>query len=108
MTHTEFITAYRAGRITVTFEPKQSGRFLAGRLLLPLFMMPLLGLGVALALMGWIWTGLGVIAAGILVPRLIKRGAPNFLLTHMLADEKLYDEVMRAGIMQINPQESAT
>ena len=101
------MAAYRAGRIVVTFEPKAAGRFLAARTLLPLFVLPLLGLGVALALTGWIWTGLTVIAAGIIAPRLIKRSAPRFLLTQMFTDERLYDDVVRAGIMQVTLQEPA-
>lgn len=70
--------------------------------MLPLFMLPVLGLGVALALLGWIWSGLGVIALGIIVPRLIKRSAPHFLLKQVLADPTLYDEVIRAGVMRID------
>lgn len=101
MKHTTFITAYHAGRITVTFDPKRSGQLLSARLLLPLFMLPFLGLGVALALLGWMWTGLGVIAAGIIVPRLVKRSAPHFLMTQILDDSKLYDEVVQSGVMRI-------
>ena len=104
MNHSEFIDAYRAGRITVQFDAKASARFLSARLMLPLFMLPVVGIGVALALIGWLWTGLAVIAIGIIAPRLIKRGASHFLLTQMLDDAVLYDEVMRAGIMHIQPQ----
>ena len=64
-------------------------------------MLPLLGAGVALALLGWLWSGLSVIALGIVVPRLIKRSAPHFLLTQMLSDETLYADAQRAGIMRV-------
>ena len=101
MTHTEFVTAYRDGRITVEFDPARTGKFLSARLLLPMMMLPLLGAGVALALLGWLWTGLLVIALGIVAPRLIKRSAPHFLLTQMLSDETLYADVQRAGIMRV-------
>ena len=101
MTHAEFIAAYRAGRLTVEFDAVLSGKFLSARLLLPLMILPLLGAGVALALLGWIWSGLVVIALGIVAPRLIKRGAPRFLLTQMLNDEKLYVDAQRAGILRL-------
>lgn len=101
MTHAEFVTSYREGRITVEFDPSLSGKFLSARLLLPLMILPLLGTGVGLALMGWLWTGLLVIAAGMAVPRLIKRSAPHFLLTQMLNDESLYADAQRAGIMHL-------
>lgn len=101
MTHTEFVAAYREGRITVEFDPALAGKFLSARLLLPLMILPVLGAGVGLALLGWLWTGLLVIAAGIVIPRVIKRSAPHFLLTQMLSDEKLYDDAQRAGILRM-------
>ncbi len=99
LSHAEFLSAYRDGTIIVNFDPKAAARFLSGRLLLPLFMMPVLGCGVALALVGWIWTGLTVIALGIIVPRLIKRGAPHFLLQQALNDASLYQELLQNSIM---------
>ncbi len=99
LTHREFVQAYGEGRIIVNFDPQAAAKFLSARL--PLFMLPVLGIGVGLALSGWIWTGLLVIALGIVVPRLIKRGAPSFLMQQMLGDEGLYREALHAGIMQI-------
>ncbi len=99
--HNEFVAAYRQGRATVTFDAAGAARLLSARLMLPLMMLPVLGAGVALALIGWLWTGLLVIALGIVVPRLIKRSAPHFLLTQVLEDAALYDEVRASGIMRI-------
>ncbi len=107
LSHREFVSAFHDGAINVTFDPKGAARFISARLLLPLFMMPVLGIGVALALTGWIWTGLSVIALGIIVPRLIKRGAPRFLMQQMMEDEELYREVLHAGIMQVATREPA-
>lgn len=104
MTHDEFVAAYRSGRVTVNVNAPAAARLLSAKLMLPLFMLPVLGAGVALALLGWIWSGLAVIALGVIVPRLIKRGAPHFLLTQALIDPALYDEVCRAGVMQIAPR----
>lgn len=101
LSHRDFVTAFHADAITVTFDPKGAARFVSARLLLPLFMMPVVGIGVALALTGWIWTGFAVMALGIIVPRLIKRGAPRFLMHQMMEDEGLYREVQHAGIMRI-------
>ena len=107
LAHHEFVAAYRDGAITVNFDPPGAARFLSARLLLPLFMLPVLGIGVGLALSGWIWTGLTVIALGIIVPRLIKRGAPHFLIQQVMTDEKLYQELLRADIMQVVMRERA-
>jgi hypothetical protein len=87
----------------VEIESDAAAKFISARLLLPLVMMPVLGLGVALALVGWLGTGLSLLAAGILIPRLIKRSAPRFLLTQALEHEHIYDEVTAAGILRLRP-----
>lgn len=107
LSHREFVTAFHDGSLIVNFDPQGAARFLSARLLLPLFMMPVLGIGVALALTGRIWTGLTVIALGIIVPRLIKRGAPRFLIQQALTDESVYQDLLRAGIMQVVMRERA-
>ena len=103
MTHTEFVAAYAGGRVKVAIDQAAASKYLSARLLLPLMMMPVVGIGIALALTGRIWTGLAIIAAGIIVPRLIKRSAPHFVLTQALQDERIYGEVTRTGILQITP-----
>ena len=108
MTHAEFASAYREGRITVTFDPKRAAQLLSARLLLPVVTLPVLGLGVGLALMGWLWAGLIVIALGFIVPRLIKRSAPHFLLTQMLEDAQQYDAIRKANVMQLVVSTQAT
>jgi len=107
LSHRDFVSAFHDGTISITFDPKGAARFISARLLLPLFMMPVLGIGVGLALSGWIWTGLLVIALGIIVPRLIKRGAAHFLMQQMMEDEGLYRDVVHAGIMHVVKNERA-
>ena len=103
MTHSEFVAAYTSGRIRVDIDPKAAARHVSARLLLPLVAMPVLGIGVALALIGWIFTGLAVIAVGIVAPLLIKRSAPHFILTQALQDAAFYEEVSRSGLLRITP-----
>ena len=101
MTHSEFIAAYQRGELKVEIEPKAAERFLSARLLLPFIALPVLGMGVALALVGWIYTGLAIIAVGFVAPRLIKRGAPRFVLTQALQDAALYEEVTKSGLLRV-------
>ena len=103
MTHAEFVAAYAGGRVKVAIDPAAASKYLSTRLLLPLVMMPVIGIGIALALTGHIWAGLAIIAAGIIVPRLIKRSAPHFILTQALQDEKIYGEVTQTGVLRITP-----
>ena len=105
--HHEFVTAMHDRAITVNFDPKEAARFVSGQLLLPLVMLPVLGSGVALALVGWIWTGLLVIALGIIVPRLIKRSAPHILMLQALEDESVYRRLLNENVMQIVTRQNA-
>jgi hypothetical protein len=100
LTHAEFTAAHSHGEIRIGIDPQAAARYLSARLLLPFVMMPVLGIGVALALTGWIFTGLAVIAAGILAPRLIKRAAPHFILTQALQDPAVYLDVTRSGLLR--------
>lgn len=103
MTHGEFVAAYVRGKLKVEIEPRSAARHLSARLLLPFVMMPVLGIGVALALVGWIFSGLAVIALGIIVPQLIKRSAPHFLLTQALQDAAVYEDLARSGVLRATP-----
>lgn len=102
MTHSEFVQAFHGGVVRIDFDPARAGRYLSARMLLPLFMLPVLGAGVALALLGHVWTGLAVIAAGMVAPRLIKRSAPHFLLTQALEDETVFNELSRTGVLRVS------
>jgi hypothetical protein len=99
--HAEFARAYRNGSIRVIVDPKAAARFVSHRLLLPLVMLPVLGIGTALALVGWLWTGFGIIGAATLAPMLIKRSAPHFVLTQSLEDAKFYADAVSAGVLDI-------
>lgn len=101
MSHAAFRDAYAAGRVRLEIDPALAARFVSARLLLPLFMLPVLGIGVGLALMGWIITGLATIAAGMIVPRLIKRAAPHFILTQALADDSFYQDAVSEGVLRV-------
>ena len=100
MTHGEFVAVYAWGEIKVEIDPKAAARYLSARLLLPFVMMPVVGIGIALALIGWFFLGFAVIALGIIVPQLIKRSAPHFLLTNALEDARLYEELTQSGVLR--------
>ena len=105
MRHDEFVAAWREGRITVAIDPGPAAAFLSERLLLPFVAVAVIGLGIGLVLWGWIWLGLAVGALGIVVPRLVKRGARGFLLGHIATDPELYAAGVAAGIIRIVPAE---
>jgi len=103
MTHAEFVAAYARGVVKVEVDPKGAARFLSAQLLLPFVMMPVVGIGVAAALTGWIYTGLAIIALGIVVPQLIKRAAPHFLFQQALQDAAVYEELTKMNVLRVMP-----
>ena len=103
MSHAEFVAAYARGEVRIEIDPRGAARHLSARLLLPFVMMPVLGIGVALALVGWIFSGFAIIALGIIAPQLIKRSAPHFLLTQALQDAAVYEDVTRSGVLRAAP-----
>ena len=104
MTHAEFVAAYRSGAIRVRVDRTAAARFMSARLLLPLVMLPVLGLGTAIALAYSAWIGLVIIAIGTFAPILIKRSAPHFVVTQALQDPKFYDDVTATGLLEILDQ----
>ena len=102
MTHSEFVDAYRAGSIRVNIDRSAAARYLSGRLLLPLVLLPVLGIGVALALIGWVWTGLAVIGIATLARVFIRYSAPHFVVTQALENADFYDDVVGSGLLEIN------
>jgi hypothetical protein len=101
MTHAQFVAAFQRGEIKVEFDPRGAARFLSARLLLPFVMMPILGIGVAIALVGWFFTGLAIILLGIVVPQLIKRSAPHFLLQQALHDPAVFEDLTAANVLRV-------
>ena len=101
MTHAEFVSAYQSGAIHVNVDRAAAARFMSARLLLPFVMLPVLGIGTALALTGTLWIGLALIGVGTIAPLMIKRSAPHFVLTHAIEDSKFYDDVTASGLLEI-------
>ena|SRR5688572_11677372 len=106
MSHAEFLAAYRDGTVHVHIGPSEAARFMSARLMLPFVMLPVLGIGTALALTYSVWLGLAIIGIGTLMPILIKRSAPHFVLTHSLQDAKFYDDAVASRVLEITRAEA--
>ena len=102
MTHEEFVAAYRQGRLRVQIDREAAARFVAGRAMLPLVLLPLLGLGVALALVGYTIAGVAIFVAALLLRFLVKRSSDGFLLWRALRDEQFYRQVLAAQVLKID------
>ena len=103
MTHDEFVAAYQAGRIRVKIDRDAAARFVAGRAMLPLVLLPVLGLGVALALVGYVVAGVAVFLAALLLRDLGRRSSYGFLVWRALQDAEFYRQVVAAQVLILTP-----
>jgi len=100
MTHAEFIAAYREGRLQVQVDKSAAARMVSARLLLPFVLLPVLGLGVALALVGHFIVGALIFLAALALRFAVRRSAPGFVLQRALADERFYAEALASGLLK--------
>ena len=101
MTHEEFVAAYQCGRIRVTVDRVAAARFVARRAMLPLVLLPVMGLGVALALVGYIMAGTSVFLGALLLRFLVRRSSDGFLVWRALQDADFYSQVRAAQVLAI-------
>ena len=101
MTHEAFVAAYRAGRIRVTVDRNAASRFVAGRTALALVVLPFLGRGVALALVGYNHTGTRVFYAALLVRYAVRRSSHGFVVWRALQDEEFYRQATSAQALTV-------
>ena len=101
MTHQEFVAAYAAGRIRVSVNGEAASRFIAGRAMLPLVLLPVLGLGVALALAGYIITGTLIFLAALLVRFVVRRSSGGFIIWRALQDAEFYRQACAAQVLAV-------
>lgn len=102
MTHAEFAAAWREGRLRVEVDRKAAARVVSARLMLPLVLLPVMGAGVALALVGRYWIGAAVFLAALLLRLAVRRSSAGFILQRALEDERFYAEAVASGLLKLN------
>lgn len=99
--HEEFRAGLPAGRFRVIVDPKQARRYVARRLLLLVVVMPVIGIGLALALTGATWPGALLVFTGVALNRVVMWQAPRLLLHMAGRDADVYAFVTQNGIMEV-------
>jgi hypothetical protein len=101
MTHTEFVAAYHAGRAKVVIDRDAAKRYVAGRGLLPFLLLPVLGISVAIALIGHFIIGAIVFVLALGLRYLVRASAQGFVLQRALHDERFYLDAVAARVLRI-------
>jgi hypothetical protein len=99
--HAEFRAGLPVGRFRVIVNPERAQKYVKHRLFIVGIALPVLGLGAALALSGYVWAGLPMVALGALLPRVVKAHAPKILLHLAQQDAKTYQEAIDFEILEV-------
>ena len=97
----DFRSGLPAGRFRVIVDPKLARRYVSQRLLLIVLVLPLIGVGMALALTGRPWPGALLVAAGVLLNRVVMWQSGRIVLYLAMHDAKSYEQVTQHGIMEV-------
>ena len=100
LSHQEFVAQYHAGRLRAVIDRKAAARFVSARMLLPLVLLPVLGLAVGLAMTGSPWSGLAVFLAALGLRALIRATSHGFVLTRVLEEPQFYDAAVASGLLR--------
>lgn len=97
----DFRSGLPAGRFRVVVNPKLARRFVSQRLMLIVLLMPVIGVGLALALWGFTWVGGALVAAGIVFNRVLMWQAPQILLHMASRDARVYQHATQHGLLEV-------
>jgi hypothetical protein len=99
--HAEFVAAYRSGQARVTIDRAGAARLVSARTLLPFVLLPLLGIAVAVALLGHYLIGAGLFVLALVLRQAVRASGQGFVLARALADADFYRAVCAAGILRV-------
>ena len=99
MTHDEFVAAYRDGKLTVQVDAKAAAQLVTRRMMLPLFLLPVLGLAVGLALTGYLISGILLFVAALAFRYFVRASSRGFILKQSLEDPDFYRQVVAARVL---------
>lgn len=99
MTHEEFVAAYGEGRIVVGIDKVAAARLVSRRLLLPFVLLPLLGLSVALALTGWLISGIALFIATVAFRYFVRSSSRGFVLSQALRNTDFYRQAIETQLI---------
>ena len=101
MTHEEFVAGYARGAIRVRVDRASAAKLMSAKLLLPLFLLPFLGLAVGLALTGHVVAGIVVFLLVIVFRYAVRASSQGLVLSRALRDPAFYDEVRASGVLAV-------
>jgi hypothetical protein len=99
--HEEFKNGVNNGRFKLIVNPELAYKFVRYKLFINGISIPMLGLGLGAALMGWMTTGFLLVAAAIVLRMWVKRQAPKILLHLVQNDARTYNDAIRHEVLEV-------
>lgn len=99
--HAEFCQGLPAGRFRLIVNPERAKKYIRHRLFIVAIALPMLGIGAALALSGYPWLGLALVAAGVVLHRTVTAQAARILLYLATQDARTYHEAIEFEILEV-------
>jgi hypothetical protein len=106
VTHAEFCRGLPAGEFNLIVDPVKARKYIRQRLFLLPLMLPVVGIGAALALSGHPWFGLALILGGGFAHRIITHQAPKILLHLAIKDPRTYFEAIEYEMLEVRLRQS--
>ena len=97
----EFRNGLPHGRFRVVVNPTLAAPFVAHRTHATPLAIALIGPGIAAALGGYPWVGALLVAAGVLLRRVVKKQAPRILLHLAARVSSVYEQATEHGVMEV-------
>ncbi len=99
--HQEFCAGLPFGRFRVVVNPALARPYVMQRTRMTAVAITVIGLGAALALAGRAWAGVALVAAGIVLNRVVRHQAGKIVLHLALNDAAVYRDVTSGGVMEV-------
>jgi multisubunit Na+/H+ antiporter MnhB subunit len=99
--HAEFRAGLPAGHFRLIVNPDRARKYVRHRLLIFPISLSVAGVGVALALVGHAFWGIGLVALAVLANRVVSAQAANILLHLATQDERVYFQAMEFEILEV-------
>lgn len=97
----EFSNGLPQGRFRVIVNPTLATPFVAHCTRITPLAIAMIGPGIAVALAGYPWIGALLVAAGIVVRRVVKAQAPRILLYLTARMPSVYEQATEHGVMEV-------
>jgi hypothetical protein len=99
--HQDFKTGLPFGRFRLIVNPERAQKYVRHKLFVNGICLPVLGIGVASALVGYVAVGVVLVVIAVATKLMVKKYAPKILVHLAQQDAKIYDEAIEHEILEV-------